>query len=60
MGLGFGVHADDDDQWNEAIVGDDLGLFHGPSAPLLEALCSGFLLRGGLGTLDGSLALALQ
>ena len=40
MGLGFGVHANDDDQWNEAIVGDDLGLFHGPSAPLLEALCS--------------------
>ncbi|KAM1221372.1 hypothetical protein ACFX2J_009041 [Malus domestica] len=57
--LGFRVHADDDDQGNEAIVGDDLGLFQGPCAPLLEGLSHRALLRA-LGGLRRSLALALQ
>lgn len=38
------VHADDDDEGNEAIVGDHLGLLQGPVGPLLEALQLGSLL----------------
>lgn len=60
MGLGLGVHADNYDQRNEAVVGDDLGLLHSPGAPLLEALCRGLLLRRALGPLAARLALALQ
>ena len=44
VGLGVGVHANNDDHRNESVVGDDLGLLHGPGAPLLEALCHGFLI----------------
>jgi hypothetical protein len=42
--LGVRVHANNDDQRNESVVGDDLGLLHGLGAPLLEALCHGFLI----------------
>ncbi|CAL5439211.1 unnamed protein product [Camellia sinensis] len=37
-GLGVGIHADDDDEWDEAIVCDDLGLLHRPCRPFLHAL----------------------
>ena len=37
-GLGVGVHTDDDDEGDEAVVGHDLGLLHGPGRPLLRAL----------------------
>ncbi|TQD73256.1 hypothetical protein C1H46_041211 [Malus baccata] len=57
--LGFRVHANDDDQGNEAVVGDDLGLLQGPHAQLLEGLSHRALLRA-LGGLGRSLALALQ
>lgn len=60
MGFGLGVHADDDDQRNETIVCDDLGLLQGPSAPLLEALTNGFFLFRALQGLAARFALALQ
>jgi hypothetical protein len=41
---GWSSCPDNDDQRNESVVGDDLGLLHGPGAPLLEALCHGFLI----------------
>lgn len=58
VGFGLRVHADDDDQRNEAVVSDDLGLLHSPGAPLLQILGHRFLLRRGL--FATGLALGLQ
>ncbi|KAG5606920.1 hypothetical protein H5410_028412 [Solanum commersonii] len=35
-GLGFRVHADDDDKGNKAVVGDYFGLLRRPCAPVLD------------------------
>lgn len=45
LGFGVRVHTDDDDQRDEAVVGDDLCFFHGPIRPLLHALTRCSLLR---------------
>uniref|UniRef100_A0A8R7PUK1 Uncharacterized protein n=1 Tax=Triticum urartu TaxID=4572 RepID=A0A8R7PUK1_TRIUA len=37
-GLGFGPHADEDDEGDEAVVRDHLRVLHGPSAPLTHQL----------------------
>lgn len=37
VGFGRGAHAEDDDERDEAVVGDDLRLLHRPRAPLLHA-----------------------
>ncbi|OIT03392.1 mitochondrial import receptor subunit tom7-1 [Nicotiana attenuata] len=37
-GLRFRVHAEDDDKWNEAVMGNYFGLLRRPRAPLLYEL----------------------
>ncbi|KAL0725047.1 hypothetical protein Bca4012_039646 [Brassica carinata] len=47
MGLGIGVHADDDDERDESVVSGDFGLLERPVAPFLEELILGFVIGGG-------------
>ena len=44
VGLGIGVHADDDDERYKAVVGDDLRLLRRPVGPLLQELRRRWLL----------------
>ncbi|CAL9137497.1 unnamed protein product [Musa acuminata var. zebrina] len=53
LGFGLGVHTDDDDEGDKAVVGDHLGLLHRPSAPLLHALGRRRPLLRTLGPLPG-------
>ncbi|RRT77597.1 hypothetical protein B296_00012973 [Ensete ventricosum] len=53
LGFGLRVHTDDDDEGDETVVGDHLGLLHRPSAPLLHALGRRRPLLRSLGSLPG-------
>lgn len=54
LGLGLRVHADEDDEGDEAVMGNHLGLLHRPCGPLLNELAGRSLLRLlGLGSFPG-------